>query len=181
MPHQSETEKALQRLLTVQWRLDTSRKMSHMYITYEYFRRCVMWTKALDSLKRWPVIDIASYANPSIRADEVLIDLLRQHLAKVKFPSAQMAKLLEFSLHWSTIIINDKAQRTDLPDLYEPVICLYERMGYFSWTLEDVTISWEIVLPHRGWQAFDRLNPFVELDEVVLDKIDSEYSTTLNN
>jgi hypothetical protein len=165
------------RITDVKWEYDATRRRSHEALFKEFLRRQVMWLEALDLTDHFPWYDLPQLINEDIRANSDAANRVRQHITlQVLNPTMIITGVLEAALHWAALE-EANALPYDLPNPYEPMIMLYERGGTF--TVEDMfgrfVIGYDAMgpsLPRGPWRRWYQEEPFVELDDAVLDRLD---------
>lgn len=149
------TDTALERILAIKWEPDDSRVNSHIALLREYLRRAALWAKALDCTDEWPFFDVAAHICPLECADDTNVKLLKTHFTETPFYVAGMIeKTCEWFLHWDRVKNLPKVSEFTLPELYEPLIIMYERGGIFS--MEHGFFDFAVgSFPRGKWQQYD--------------------------
>jgi hypothetical protein len=175
----SKVEVLCERLLAVDWAYDARRKKSHVELFKEYMRRQALWLDTLAMTEDFPCYDIAALINEEIRAGSDFTNALREHLTACELNSTMIITgVLESALHWAAL--EDLDQLADFPDLpnpYEPLVVLFERHGTF--TIEEMFGRYVIGYTERGpslargpWQRYYQMEPYIELELSVLNRLD---------
>ncbi|MEV4877209.1 hypothetical protein [Streptomyces cyaneofuscatus] len=169
--------RVLSRLRSVKWDGDWDDAYAHVLsrqlLMREYLRRSALWAKVYSAEKVWPFFDITNYAAPKLQLpqdlSQELDEFLRSRLiGAVKTTCAGAVRLAELKAHDSA------AETAGLPDLYEPLLVMYERGGDFmrdnSGALDLTGVSF------RAGTMQDYLGdtPIVTVDASVLDALDTE-------
>jgi len=144
----------IERLWNIEWQDDISRIHSrfHIALMREYLRRSALWTSALNASDLSPWIDPArfvqlsgldidlcpgyvllssapEYPGPGFDPLEDRILSLWQHLC-VKQVGWLMRQTALWAIRWASLQRHPALQRFGLPDLYEPLLTLYEHGGH---------------------------------------------------
>lgn len=167
--------KAMERIFAINWEPDDARVGSQIALLQEYLRRAALWAKTLDCTEQWPFFDIAAIAvgvDPSQRADNAQVEVLRHHFSQAPFYTIGIIEnTCEWFLHWQVVKNQPEVRKFNLPDPYEPLIILYERGGIFS--TEHGLFNFEAASFPRGtWMQHDRDFPVVLLESAALDRLD---------
>ncbi|MFL1431331.1 MULTISPECIES: RDD family protein [unclassified Nocardiopsis] len=105
------------------------RTRSRVALMREYLRRAALWTRAVQG-KGWPFYDVAEFAAPGVRASEGVVGGVLESPAIVEqYPT--VGKSCVWALHLATAR-DAGVELPELPDLFEPLIRMYERGGGFS-------------------------------------------------
>lgn len=126
--------KALERLLAINWEYNDARQDSHVALMKEYLRRATLWVKAFNISGKGRFFDLAAIIMPDVRAPQHLVDEVEE------LPANWWGRQISaWYLPWAMIKDHPEVTKLDLPDLYEPLIRLYERGGRFR--MEDTFID----------------------------------------
>lgn len=152
-----------QRILSINWHPDDSRRELYALLMLEHFRRTALWLKSLElrSPAR-PLFDLAESVDPTIRADSQIVETLRQHLNPFKI-NTRMEEVCQWALHWAALKDASKVETFRLPDPYEPLLVMFESGGSFRQGHEGIEIVGGL-LPTRNWLEYAEHASFVELD-----------------
>lgn len=108
----------------VEWKRDENLELSFKKLQ-EFFRRSALWRKEINCHDEyWPFWDIGLHVNSSIRADEDILEDMKQHLRLSKVILEIV--ICEWYLHWTALEFSGDLQRFTLPSPYEPLIQMYE-------------------------------------------------------
>ncbi|MCX4677089.1 hypothetical protein OG413_17570 [Streptomyces sp. NBC_01433] len=104
--------------------------MSRQLLMREYLRRAALWAEAFPAKSSWPFFDITRYVDPNFQlSPDIAHELdafLRTRLSGlVKTTCAGAVRLAELRVQHPAVGADG------LPDLYEPLILMYERGGEF--------------------------------------------------
>ncbi|WP_152471803.1 hypothetical protein [Nocardiopsis gilva] len=161
-----------ERILSVNWQSDFEKTKSRVALMREYLRRSALWAHHLDSSGRWPFFDVAIIIDPEVRADEEIVERVKDHIeGQSQLPVVTDTCI--WSLHFAALR-SAAVPLPALPDLYEPLILMYERGGGFG---IDGTGSIEVdmvALPRRGMQKFLSAEPLASLNPEELDTLDAQ-------
>lgn len=157
------------RLSAIDWERHGDRAWSKAALLKEYFRRAARWAAAYECDTRMPFFDIAACVDPTVRADQ---DVLDELLGKVRRGGWDVKHVMPFILHWAAL---RAAPGVDLPvdleDPFEPLILLFERGGGFHTENGEVNLEY-IAAPMRGWRSFAGKPPMPSFAAEDLDQID---------
>lgn len=158
-----------ERIRSIDWDADAWRTRSRVALMREYLRRSAMWAQELDA-DEWPFFDVAALAAPGVRADQGLVDSVAGD------PNVfENGPLVRDTCLWALHMEAAKNSGTalpDLPDMFEPLILMYERGGGFSLSstgtidVDGVGIPRQIMPRHledeqkapMGWEELDSLD-----------------------
>lgn len=174
----AQVDTMLQRILSVDWTYDPSRRRSHEALFKEFLRRQVLWLDALDQMEDYPCYDLATLVNDKVRASMDATNAVRHHLSGCALNSTMiLSGVLENTLHWAALEDTGLIPANKLPPPYEPIVILYERGGTF--TIEHMFGRFVIAYDNRGpslprspWRRWHQDEPFVELASTALDALD---------
>ncbi|MCX4518415.1 hypothetical protein OHA69_12175 [Streptomyces anulatus] len=173
--------RVLNRLRRIEWDADWDDAYSHVIsrqlLMREYLRRSALWAEAYSAEEAWPFFDITNYVAPELSLPKSLsLDLnefLRTRMTGlVKTTCAGAVRLAELRTQ------NPAAEKPSLPELYEPLLVMYERGGDFmrdnSGALDLTGVSF------RPGTMRDYLGdtPIVTVRASVLDALDTEGRVT---
>ncbi|MFJ2024201.1 hypothetical protein ACIODW_10400 [Streptomyces sp. NPDC087897] len=173
--------KVMERLRAVQWDGDWSdsfgKAMSRRLLMREYLRRSALWAQKYSAESAWPFFDVTEYVDPEFTLPpstaHELEDFLRARMSgSVKVTCRGAVRLAELRFHDPAIAA------TGLPDLYEPLIRLYERGGEF---MEDNVGALDLTgvsFRPGSLQGNASNTPVVALHDAVLDALDVEGRVT---
>ncbi|MFE6914581.1 hypothetical protein [Streptomyces rubiginosohelvolus] len=170
----------LERLCAVEWIGEWSdafgKAMSRRLLMREYLRRAALWAQKHSAESAWPFFDITEYIDPEFRLSPSLSckldQLLRGQPSGVKVTCRGAVRLAELRAQNPAIVPHN------LPDLYEPLIRLYERGGEFitdnCGALDLTGVSFR---PGR-LQGNAYNTQVIPLNDAVLDALDAEGRVT---
>lgn len=160
--------KALERLLAVDWEYNDARQESHVALMTEYLRRATLWVMAFNISGKGRFFNLAGIIMPDVSAPQHLIDEVEE------LPANWWGRrICTWYLLWAMIKDHPEVTKLDLPDLYEPLIRLYERGG--SFTMEHTFIDvGSAGIPAVRWSDFESLEPLPDLGDATLDRIDAK-------
>jgi hypothetical protein len=171
------TKSTLNRLLAINWQADDSRIDSHVALFQEYLRRMSLWAQTLDCLNLWPFFNVAAQISPSVEVPEEAIAQLKEHLANFRLRK-NIKQTCEWYLRWGAIADTTPVQKIDLPAPYDPLILMYERGATFYTEHGFFCVSLAS-FPRKNWSSYHSLKPVVELDDSVLNRLDSSSVSSL--
>ena len=125
----------LDRLRAVTWDDEFTTSLRHArsraLLMREYLRRAAQWARAYDAEAAWPFFDLAGYVDPSVRLDpEISADLEEFIRQNVGTPSIQTT--CRGAVHWAAVRAESKVTLPDIPEMYEPLLLLFERGGDYA-------------------------------------------------
>ncbi|MFJ6613640.1 hypothetical protein ACIQPT_25560 [Streptomyces sp. NPDC091289] len=169
--------KVTDRLRTAEWDRDWGevfeKSMSRRLLMREYLRRSALWAQTYSAESVWPFFDITEYMDPKFKlspdTERELEEFLRARTSgDVKVTCRGAVRLAELRSHNPTIVANN------LPDLYEPLILLYERGGEFITDNAGALDLTGVSLRPGSLQSNASNTPVVALHGIVLDALDVE-------
>ncbi|MEV2260702.1 hypothetical protein OG473_26265 [Streptomyces anulatus] len=172
---------AMERLCAVKWERDWGdvfgKSMSRRLLMREYLRRSALWAQAYSAESAWPFFDVTGYMDPEFKLSpntaHKLEEFLRARMSEdVKVTCRGAVRLAELRLH------NHAIRTLDLPDLYEPLIRLYERGGEFMVDNVGALDLTGVSFPPGSLQGNASYTPIVALHDTVLDALDIEGRVT---
>ncbi|MEU4178518.1 hypothetical protein [Streptomyces sp. NPDC026589] len=180
-PGKRAASKVMERLCAVKWERDWGdvfgKAMSRRLLMREYLRRSALWAQTYSAESAWPFFDITEYMDPEFKFSpdtaQELEEFLRARMSgDVKVTCRGTVRLAELRLH------NPEIGTDDLPDLYEPLIRLYERGGEFMTDNFGALDLTGVSFRHGSLQGYASNTPVVALDGTVLDSLDVEGRVT---
>ena len=173
MTQDNSVDRGIERIKAINWELNDSRTASHIALFREYLRRASLWAKALGCTDEWPFFDVAAQIDPSLRADEAKVELLKRHLTQFRL-FRPIKRTCEWFVHWAVVKDRPEVTKFALPDPYDPLILMYERGGDFY--AEHGFFYFSVgSFPIGNWSQYYSLSPNIVLDEQVLDQLDTKY------
>lgn len=155
------------RLSAVNWERHGHRCWSKAALLKEYFRRAARWADAYRCDTPVPFFDIAACADPTVRADQRVIDEL---LAKVD-GGWDVDHTIPYVLHWAALGGSGFALPAGLDDPFEPMVLLFERDGGFHTENGEVDLEY-LSVSMRRWRARADDPPMAGFGTGALDEID---------
>lgn len=166
--------KVLDRLLSVNWKLQPEHKKSQLELLSECFRCQAHWFVFFEVPEKWPSYDVAAIVDPTLRAPESDLQVFRKHIASYKF-GIHYFNILVNSVHWGHLSDSTDLTRFGLPDPFEPLLVFYERGGQFdmSYELRMIT-SHDMSFFLGDCEKWYKPVPFIALDKASLDMVDNK-------
>ncbi|UQU67764.1 hypothetical protein COUCH_16450 [Couchioplanes caeruleus] len=162
------------RLRAVDYERRGDKAWSKAALLREYFRRAARWADAYDCDTRSPFFDIAQCVDPSVRADQTVIDSLVRDVSSGTRNA--ITRVAPFILHWAALRAAPAVTvPPELEDPFEPLILLFERGGGFHTENGEVNLEY-LAAPLRGWRERAGTPPMVSFAPEVLDEIDRSGS-----
>jgi hypothetical protein len=178
----------LERLRGVQWYdwdLAVAHTRSRALLMREYLRRAAHWARAYGAVEQWPFFDVTELIAPGFRAAEDVENALEDFLARsVGTPST--ARTCRGAVRWAALRTEhsgalpdrdreeregqDQPQLQALPDLYEPLLLLYERGGGYS--VGEFIDLYGVMIPYGDLASHLTAEPFLTLAPGTLDALD---------
>lgn len=173
MSEPTRVQATLARLLAIDWASDMTRTDSRVVLLKEYLRRSAVWADRLGLPEDWPFYDLAAAVDPSVRADESLMEILADRVGSMGFYSP-LWRAIQAMMHWAAI--RDAGQvpddvGPDLSDPFEPLLLMLERGGDFDTEHGQFVVD-AVVLPAQRYENLLRRAPMESLDAEVLDAMD---------
>ncbi|MEU4564348.1 hypothetical protein AB0F72_38700 [Actinoplanes sp. NPDC023936] len=164
------------RLNAVDWERRGDKAWSKAALVKEYFRRAARWSAAYECDARGPFFDIAACVDPTIRADQQVVDEVVEKIA-LGGGGWNVKQLTPFILHWAALRATPGiVWSPELEDPFEPLILLFERGGAFHTENGEVNLEWKSV-SMAGWRKRATDAPMPSLAPDALDQIDRSGST----
>ena len=188
---------AIDRVGKIEWRHDSARLGSHAALMREYLRRAAVCAEALGRTGDWPWYDAAArltlpgvdprllpgyvfldpepeYRGPGTDPQEDKIIALNRHMSGGQDrPTASMWNTCLWHIRWEAVRSHPALAPLGLPNLYEPLIVMYERGGWFR--LEHAYIDLgEMMIAISFRNALQR-TPLPAEDGPGLDRLDEEH------
>jgi hypothetical protein len=160
---------AAARLGAVDWERRGDKTWSKAALLKEYFRRAARWAAAYDCDTRVPFYDIAACVDPSVRADQGVVDDV---VEKVEIGGWNVGQVAPFILHWAALRATPGfAFPPGLEDPFEPLILLFERGGGFHTENGEVNLEYKAVRM-SGWRNRADDSPMAGFTAEALDEVD---------
>jgi hypothetical protein len=157
------------RLSAIDWERHGDKAWSKAALLKEYFRRAAQWAAAYECDTGVPFYDIASCVDPSVRADQDVVD---GTLDAVEPGGRNVARLAPFILHWAALRATPGFDPPPgLEDPFEPLILLFERDGGFHTENGEVNLEYKSVRM-AGWRNRADDPPMASFATDALDDID---------
>ncbi|MFW5415984.1 hypothetical protein J0910_05100 [Nocardiopsis sp. CNT-189] len=163
-------EQRFERILAIDWTGSRGGSRSRGALMREYLRRAAWWGKALQ-LKGWPFIDPADALAPDVQAPKELVDRLYED---ERFLNQDMRVVKTCVRSIRLAAVRDAGRPVPpFPDMFEPLIAMYERGGGFSLDKTGMVGVGGAAF-HRGILP-DHLHkkPGIPLDHASLDAMDA--------
>ncbi|GAA1074869.1 hypothetical protein [Nocardiopsis composta] len=163
-------ERQFERILAIDWSHRRGGSRSQEALVREYLRRAAWWGKTLQA-PGWPFIDPAEALAPDVPAPAELMDRLFQD---EHFLNRGLHEVKSCARSLRLAAVRDAGRPVPpFPDLFEPIIVLFERGGGFS--LDKSRMM------HAGGAAFHigirtghlHKKPGIPLDPKSLDALDA--------
>ena len=143
----------------------------------EHLRRSILWGEAADCPWKWMFGDYAECIDPSVRAPDEAVEQVKRHITVEGYQGPVQMTCVN-ALHWAVLkdAMNLEAAY-GLPDLYEPLLVLYGRGGYFLTRHGFIEIGgFSLLIGAR--EKYRDIKPLLSLDKVTLDVIDKGEQMT---
>ncbi|TDQ52272.1 hypothetical protein [Actinorugispora endophytica] len=121
-------EGLVDRLLAADWSGSYEQRPSQAALMREYLRRSAWWAKRFDA-EGWPFFDIASWVDPSVRADPGQVRRLQEGLPDWVYLTVRHTCV--WALHFRALQ-ESGADLPDLPDPFAPLLLMFERGSGFT-------------------------------------------------
>ncbi|MEU1827137.1 MULTISPECIES: hypothetical protein [Streptomyces] len=118
------TSALAERIERINWEGNLDHTRSRVSLMREFLRRSALWAEELDS-KVWPFFDVAALIDPSIRAEEALVE---RAIAGSVRQQAFVREMCVWALHYAALT-ESGLDIPRLPDPLEPLLVMYERGG----------------------------------------------------
>ncbi len=178
---------ALERCRKIEWRQDDTHADSTFALVSEYLRRAAVVAAALGGAAEWPFFDASALVTlPSVDSDTLLGPLEEKftefnvHLDKIPQGAGTLRvdsygrSLCAWYIRWAALKNDLALAAQNLPDLYEPLIVMYERGGSFTRHHGEIEIFPNISLQPGSPERWLSREPLTALDSETLDQIDRE-------
>lgn len=171
----------MERLCAVKWERDWGdvfgKVMSRRLLMREYLRRSSLWAQTYSAESAWPFFDITEYIDAEFKLSPSTEQELEEFLGArmsgdVKVTCRGAVRLAELRLN------NPAVGTGDLPDLYEPLIRMYERGGEFMKDNVGALDLTGVSFRPGSLQGNASNTPVVTLHGTVLDALDVEGRVT---
>lgn len=171
----------LERLRAVEWNGDWDDAFKHVMsrrlLMREYLRRATLWAEAYSAESSWPFFDITKYVDPNFQLPPDITDKLDEFLRMrlsglVKTTCAGAVRLAELRFQQPAVGADG------LPDLYEPLVLMYERGGEFMRDNAGALDLTGVSFRPGTLQNNAGSTPIVSVSEAVLDALDAEGRVT---
>lgn len=174
MTDQGAAERVLERLAAVKWDDDDGayrHQRSRSRLSYEFLRRSAQWAQAVGALQGWPFNDLPAAIDPSIRADQALVDTFIAG-AGLDPAWASVQRASGAALHWAALGELPRQRFPELDDPYEPFLLLLERGGGFMVGNGFIELGYgSVPIKSSGERAASEPLP---IDEATLHALDEE-------
>lgn len=167
----------LERLRAVDWSDDSTafdHANSRALLMREYLRRSALWACAYGAEQSWPFFDIAEHVAAELETPPDVAAEVEEVLAGLAPTS--LKRTCRAALRWATLRDSRDDLPADLPDLYEPLLLMYERGGgYF---LEEYLDLNGAMIRLGNVESNASATPFLVLAPATLDALDAEGEIT---
>jgi hypothetical protein len=192
---------AVDRCWNIEWRENPARLESTMALIREYLRRSAVVAEAVGETPNWPWFDAAArltlpgvdrrflpayvfldaepqYERPGVDPREDRVIALNQHMNEGSGRQSWYGRhSCWWYIRWAAIKNHPALAPLSLPDLYEPLIVLYERGGSFHPHHGDIDFFPNRVVQPGAPARWIAREPLPSLDWAALDEIDREDVT----
>ncbi|MGW1192094.1 hypothetical protein [Streptomyces sp. NPDC002559] len=166
---------ALERLRAADWSGDWDHAFEHAQsrrlLMHEYLRRAALWAQAYGAEAEWPFFDVTRYADKDFQLPPELAAALDECLKKVAYDAR---KTCGAAVRFAALRERGDVALPDLPDLYEPLVLLYERGGEFLQDGAGLLDLTGVSVRPRGLGNHLADRPFLVFDGRVLDALDAK-------
>ncbi|MFE6304221.1 hypothetical protein [Nocardiopsis sp. NPDC057823] len=132
----------------------------------EYLRRSALWSLELNTGK-WPFFDAASYVAPDVKVDLSAISSITRDPDNDRLTKETCA----WALHMAAVE-ESGTPLPDLPNMFEPLIIMYERGGEFSLSTTK-TIDVDLVgVPLGNILLYAKSKARISMEKSLLDELD---------
>ncbi|MEO3751587.1 hypothetical protein [Streptomyces sp. B6B3] len=156
------------------WDQAFGHRRSRALLMREYLRRAACWARAYGAERVWPFFDIVEYIDPTVQVDDDVLaelDELSSHMGTLYVRTTCQA-----AVRWAALREKTEPQPSDLPDLYEPLLLMYERGGGFY--IEEFIELNGIAIRRGNVETNLAATPFLTLAPATLDAMDAEGKIT---
>ena len=169
----------LDRLRDITWDDDFTTSLRHArsraLLMREYLRRAAQWARACDAEAAWPFFDLAEYVDPSVELDpEISADLEEFIRLNVGTPSIQAT--CRGVVRWAAVRAESKATLPDIPEMYDPLLLLFERGGAYA--IGQFIDLQGVAIPQGNLAENFSASPFLTLAPTTLDALDGKGRIT---
>ena len=200
---QAATLAAIDRCGNISWQRDPARLESSMALMREYLRRSAVVAEAVGETANWPWFDAAARLTlPGVDRRflpaYVFLDEVPQYRGPGSDPSEDKVRALNMHfnaivggqdryqpryyarhscwwyIRWASVKNHTALAPLNLPDLYEPLIVLYERGGSFHPHHGDIEFFPNRVVQPVAPSRWIMREPLPSLDPAALDELDRE-------
>lgn len=174
-----EPRVVLDRIRGITWDDDFSVSLGHArsraLLMREYLRRAALWARAYGAEEAWPFFDVAEYVDPSVELDAEVSAELDEYIRRyVGTPSIQ--KSCRGAVRFAAVRAETKAELPDLPDMYEPLLLMFERGGGYA--IEQFIDLQGVAIPRGSLENNLSATPFLTLAPATLDALDGRGRIT---
>lgn len=162
------------RVQKVEWTAtDYRHTRSRVLLMKEFLRRSALWAKELDLGDHWPFIDVARALRGSDTAPVALLNEVRATL-ELKMVGGCASEMALAAMNLAAMR-DDNVTLPDLPDLYEPLLVMFERGGGFSVHGSGMVDVYHAGVAIRTLGFHAAKSMIAPLDSFSLDTIDVEF------
>jgi len=184
--HCPELERAIVRLMRINWNPKPELFELHLELLREHFRRLSLVLVRVGSGQYWPggcpVFDLLRSVDSLAEVDDPRIELCMTELTStgnIIWPQLQTCRSY---LRWTAASrVRDSVQR-GLPEPYEPLLLMYENGGWFALANDGrADIDLRISLSWHSPAWFAKQMPLIQLDEGGLERYRSVAGSLPNS
>ncbi|MFF8619284.1 hypothetical protein [Streptomyces sp. NPDC015350] len=156
------------------WRHENSRAL----LMREYLRRAALWADRCGAGRSWPFFDLTEHIDPSVRVPDGIAAELDEVLRGVGPSSVRTTcrSAVRWAVFRSGSAAGPRPDLPDLPDLYGPLLTLYERGGGFF--VEEFIDLGGAMVRLGTVESNLAARPFLTLAPATLDALDAEGEIT---
>ena len=194
---------AIERCEKIEWRDNPARLGSTMALMHEYLRRSAVVAEAVGETANWPWFDAAARLTlPGVDRRflpaYVFLDEVPQYRGPGSDPSEDKVRALNMHfnaivggqdryqpryyarhscwwyIRWASVKNHTALAPLNLPDLYEPLLVLYERSGSFRTEHGFIEVSSRVMMPRGTPAHWVVQEPLPSLSLAALDELDRE-------
>jgi hypothetical protein len=169
----------LDRLRAITWDDDFSVSLAHArsraVLMREYLRRAALWAQAYDATADWPFFDLARYVAPDFVLDPAISAEMEEYINRdVGTPSIQT--VCRGAVRWAAVRADATAGLPDLPDMYEPLLLMFERGGGYA--IGQFIDLQGVAIPQGNLEQNLSATPFLSLANSTLDALEGRGRIT---
>lgn len=169
MEPETKLQQTVKRILATNWDVDYSQSEYHVQLVREYHRRVALWTIALDckDIENWPFFDIAYKIEPTVRANNHIIEKVGKHLWDNNRLGEPLRKICIWTLHWNALLDTNPEEiaKFRLPTAYEPMIVAYETGIGIAYDHGFALKIGSRGIGRHNWQHYYKSESYVQLPD----------------